>query len=397
MGSPAGSAERKRSYRGPAILGFGFRPFFLSAALWAAFAMALWLAAFAGRLALPSRFDAIDWHAHELLFGYLPAVVAGFLLTAIPNWTGRLPVAGLPLAVLAGLWWLGRAAVLLSGHIPLLAAALLDSLFLLALLLVAGREISAGKNWRNLRVLVAVALLFLGNLLFHSEATAGSGVGGYGLRLGLSGGLLLIMLIGGRIVPSFTRNWLARRGADRLPAPFGRFDGLAVLASAAALALWILLPFGQVTGWSCFIAGALQLYRLFRWRPFLTVAEPLVWVLHLGYLFVPLGFFAAGIALMAPGTLPLSAALHLWTAGAIGLMTLAVMTRAALGHSGRPLAATPAIVLIYLLALGAAVLRFAFGLLPSALWLLTLSGLLWIGAFVLFLWVFVPLLAIRRA
>ena len=395
MTGPEGAAHRKRHYHGPAVLGYGFRPFFLSAALWAAFAMALWLAALADLIEIPGRFDAVDWHAHELLFGYLPAVVAGFLLTAIPNWTGRLPVTGRPLLLLVGLWWAGRAAVLLAAHLPSGLAAALDLLFLLTLLAVAGREILAGKNWRNLRLLVAVSLLFLGDLLFYLEAADGV-VGGYGLRLGLAAGLLLIMLIGGRIVPSFTRNWLAQRGAARLPAPFGRFDAGVILLSAVALTLWILRPLDAATGWAALIAGALQLYRLLRWRPFQSGGEPLVWVLHLGYLFLPLGFGALALALIGPPAWPPSAALHLWTAGAIGLMTLAVMTRASLGHAGRPLRATRPIQLIYLLALGAALTRFLFGVWPGESGLLTLSALLWIAAFTLFLWVFAPLLARRE-
>ena len=396
MSKAATSAERIRGYQGPAILGYGFRPFFLSAALWAVLAMLLWIAALAGQVQLPSHLTALDWHAHELLFGYLPAAVAGFLLTAIPNWTGGLPVVGWRLLLLVGLWWLGRAALLLSETLGMELAATLDLLFLLSLIAVASREILVGKNWRNLRVLVLVLLLCIANLIFHLEAASGSAGGGYGVRLGLSAGLLLIILIGGRIIPSFTRNWLAKRGAAKMPASFSAFDAVVILLSAAALGLWVFLPEVRVTAGACLAAGAAHCIRLARWRPLETRSEALVWVLHLAYLFVPLGFFALGLALIDDSVIPASAALHLWTAGAIGLMTMAVMTRASLGHSGQPLTASGAVLAIYLLLLGAALARLIGGLVPGALWVLGLSGLLWVGAFALFLAVFFPLLALRK-
>jgi uncharacterized protein involved in response to NO len=393
----ATSAERIRGYHGPAILGFGFRPFFLSAAIWAAVSMLLWITALSGWLSLPIQISAMDWHAHELLFGFLPAALAGFLLTAIPNWTGRLPVTGSRLLLLVLVWWLGRAAMLSSAFVGAGAASALDLFFLVSLIFVAGREVLAGKNRRNFRVLLLVALLWVANLLFHLEAAEGYAGGGYGLRRGLSSALLLITLIGGRVVPSFTRNWLAKRGAGALPAAFGRFDGAVILVSATALLLWIALPQAWLTGTACLLAGALQLLRLARWRSLRTGAEPLVWILHLAYLFVPLGFVALGLCLLDASLLQVSAALHLWTAGAIGLMTLAVMTRASLGHSGRPLKASSAVLLIYLSAFGAVMARFLFGVIPDAYWLITLSGLLWICCFTLFIAVFFPLLALRRS
>jgi uncharacterized protein involved in response to NO len=396
MSKATSSAEQIRGYQGPAILGYGFRPFFLSAALWAVLAMLLWIAALAGWVPLPSHLSALDWHIHELLFGYLPAVVAGFLLTAIPNWTGSLPVVGWRLLLLMAVWWLGRAALLFPAALGVEAAAALDLLFLLSLIGVAGREILAGKNWRNLRVLVLVALLWAANLLFHMEAAYGSAAGGYGVRLGLSAGLLLIILVGGRIIPSFTRNWLAKRSAAKMPASFGAFDAVVIVLSAAALGLWVFLLESTFTAGACLVAGAAHCLRQARWRPLDTGAEALVWVLHLAYLFVPLGFLALGAAMISDDLLPASAALHLWTAGAIGVMTLAVMTRASLGHSGRPLTASAGIQVLYLLAAGAALARLIGGLAPGTLWVLELSGLLWACAFGLFLALFFPLLARRK-
>ena len=216
----AGSSARPiRAFTGPAILSCGFRPFFLFGALWAAIAVALWLPMLSGRLVLPSAFTPIEWHVHELVYGYVPAVIAGFLLTAVPNWTGRLPVVGTPLLLLFLTWAGGRAAMLVSLWIGARIAAAIDLAFLAAPEgFVVAREIIAGNNTRNLKVLGVVALLLVGNGLFHLEAIAHLG-NGHGMRLGIAAIVMLIMLMGGRIIPSFTRNWLARRGPGRRPHP----------------------------------------------------------------------------------------------------------------------------------------------------------------------------------
>jgi len=391
----SGTAERMRAWTGPAILTYGFRPFFLGAALWAALAMALWLAMLAGQVTLPTAFDPVSWHAHEFLYGYLAAVVAGFLLTAVPNWTGRLPITGWPLAGLATLWLAGRVAVAVSAGLPPLAVALADLAMPLALAAVIAREIVAGRNWRNLLVLVLLSLLILGNAVFHWEAARGHyAAQGYGLRLGLGAAMLMIAVIGGRIVPSFTRNWLVRQGEGRLPAPpMQRFDRLALLVLLGALALWVAVPGGMVTGMALALAGVLHLVRLARWAGDRTVAEPLVWVLHAGYAFLPLGALAVALEVLVPGTAGAAAAQHLWMAGAIGLMTLAVMTRATLGHSGRALHAGRGTTLLYLALVAAVLARLAAGLWPAqAGGLHMLSGLAWLGAFAGFALLYGPLL-----
>src|SRR3974390_3516425 len=161
--------HRRREYAGPALFSYGFRPFFFAAGLWAAISLPLWLHQFFGDIVLPTHFAPLDWHIHEMLFGYVAAAVAGFLLTAIPNWTARLPVNGWPLGALAPLWGGGRVAGLLSAAIGGLAAAAVDVSFLAVLAIVAGREIVAGKNWRNLRVLAVLGALIAGNIGFHAE------------------------------------------------------------------------------------------------------------------------------------------------------------------------------------------------------------------------------------
>jgi uncharacterized protein involved in response to NO len=218
----------------PAILSYGFRPFFLFGAVYGALTVLLWVPMLTGHLESASLFSPVDWHAHEMLFGFLPAIVTGFLLTAIPNWTGRLPVQGYPLLGLVVLWLAGRFAVWCSGAIGWQAALALDCAFLAAVAIAAGVEIVAGRNWRNLKVLAPVLVLFAANVLFHVEAHV-YGVTDFSRRLALSAALVLIMIIGGRIIPSFTRNWLARENPGRLPVPFGRFDSVAIVVSAKAL------------------------------------------------------------------------------------------------------------------------------------------------------------------
>jgi len=339
----------------------GFRPFFLLASAWAAIAVPVWLAAYAHGYVLRGTLPAMFWHAHEMVFGFGMAAVAGFLLTAIPNWTGRLPVRGMPLALLAMLWLAGRIAMLVPG------AALLDLAFPAALIVVVARELLAGRNWRNLPMLGALALLFAGNLLFHLGIYAG-------LRLGIATLCMLIALVGGRIVPSFTRNWLAKKQPRApLPAPEGWLDRGALLLTFFALAAWVC----ELATWPAILAGLALAARLSRWRGLATVREPLLFVLHLGYAWLALGLILLGLE--AP------AALHALTVGAVGTMTLAVMTRASLGHTGRALVADAATVTIYALVTLAVLLRLASPFTGAqAVLVASLSGMAWSAAFATF-------------
>jgi uncharacterized protein involved in response to NO len=391
MSTPA-ALSRRRDYVGPALFSYGFRPFFLGGALWAAIAILLWLPLYFGEFALPTAMTARDWHIHEMLYGYVAAIIAGFLLTAIPNWTGRLPVNGGALAALSVLWLTGRLAMLLSAKIGVATAATIDIMFLVVLAAMAAREIVAGRNWRNLRVLMVVGLLIAGNVVFHLEV-AWRGVADYGIRAGLSAVIVLITLIGGRIVPSFTRNWLARRAPGRLPAPFERFDLFSMLVGALALAGWIAAHDNVVTGILLFAAGLLHAVRLARWAGERTFSDRLVLILHVGYAFIPLGFLLTGAAAIWP-TVPASAGIHAWSSGAIAVMTLAVMTRASLGHTGRPLVASAITQAIYLLAVAAALLRVFAAFAPSVV-LLHVAALAWVGAFGGFVVIYGPLLLCR--
>jgi uncharacterized protein involved in response to NO len=391
----ATTTERVRTHNGPAILSYGFRPFFLFGAVWAALVVAVWLPMLGGWLTLPTALSPLEWHAHELVYGYVPAIVAGFLLTAVPNWTGRLPVVGTPLLALVSVWAAGRLAVLLSAWIGAPVAASIDLLFLVCLAGVIAREIIAGRNLRNLKVLVLVGLLLIGNAVFHAESLMNGG-SGYGTRIGVGGAVLLITLIGGRIIPSFTHNWLARQSPGRLPLSFGPFDVASLAVAGLAIACWIAYPHAQSTAALAGLASLLHALRLMRWAGYRTTGEPMVLVLHVGYAFVPIGFLLLTLAIVAPALVVASGALHAWTVGAIGTMTLAVMTRASLGHTGQALAASPSTRLIYTAIIVAAAARVlaAFDVWRDAT--LTISATAWVLAFGTFALSYGPLLAKAR-
>lgn len=383
--------RRSRMAAAPAFLRGGYRPFFFGGAAWAVIALALWLTALAGGIVLPSGFDALAWHRHEMLFGFVGAIVAGFLLTAIPNWTGRLPIAGWPLAALFGLWLAARAAVFCSGTVGLALAALFDVGFFLALAALAGREVIAAGN-RN-KPIVGIVLLFgIADALDYLGA-AGLVDPGLGSRAAIALVIVMISLIGGRVVPSFTRNWLAKRGTgQRLPGQPTRFDLLTIAATALAMLVWAVLPHRAETGALLLAAAILQALRLSRWGGLRTLGDPFVFILHLGYGWVPVGLALLGGSLLG-AAIPTPAAIHALTAGAMATMILAMMTRATLGHTARELSADSLTVIVYLLVTVGAVLRVIspLGLVDYTIGM-ELSALAWGGAFILFLTVYGPML-----
>ena len=384
---------RYRPSHGLALFAAGYRPFFLLSALWAALAVPVWLVLFTNAWASSLNLPAMVWHVHEMVFGFGAATVAGFLLTAIPNWTGRMPLQGLPLAGLVALWLAGRAACLGAGLIGAVAAMLLDLAFPAVFLGIVAREIIAGRNWRNLPMLAALAALLAGNVLVHLASLGVVDTAELGNRLGVATLLALISLVGGRIIPSFTRNWLIKqRPGTALPAPFGMVDRVALGATLVTLAFFVVDPSGGVLPWVALAAGVALALRLRRWRGLATWREPLLIVLHLGYGWLAFGFLLLAIDAFLPW-LPRTSALHALTVGAIGTMTLAVMTRATLGHSGQPLTAGAGTAMIYALITLAALLRLSAPLAgvhyPRAL---DLAGTAWSAAFLLFAALYAPLL-----
>ncbi len=380
----------------------GFRPFFLFGALQPAVMIALWVPWFLGFLHLPSALPPIAWHQHELLFGYVPAVIAGFLLTAVPNWTGRKPLAGWPLLLLFALWLAGRLAIACSEQIGINLALIVAAAFLPVLALVVLRELVLSGNRRNYKVVLVLSALSVSELLFFYEVDR-FGFVEIADRLAIATIILLIAIIGGRIIPIFTANWLRQRNSGRLPPAFDRFDLACMVLTFVALAAWpvaarvepIVLP----TGILMLLAGSAQFARQLRWAPFRTFAEPLVTILHLAFLFVPVGFVLLGVALLLDNAGLQTGGIHAWTVGAIGGMTLAVMTRATRGHSGQALHAPLSTVLaIYAPVMAAAFARVASALMPEqTMLLLPLAGLCWSVAFLGFALLYGPMLLGRRS
>jgi uncharacterized protein involved in response to NO len=370
----------------------GFRPFFFGGAAWAVLALMLWLLAFGGTITLPSALDALAWHRHEMLFGFVGAVICGFLLTAIPNWTGRLPIAGSPLAALFGFWLAARLALLFSGVSGIAIAFVLDVGFYILLAGLFAREVASAGN-RNLPIVALVLLFGFANALDYAGATGILSDTGIGYRAGITMVVLMISLVGGRIVPSFTRNWLARRSIkDRLPGQANRFDFATIAVTGAAMIAWAALPGSRFEGAILILAGILQAIRLGRWQGVRAAADPLVLILHVGYAWVPIGLALLGASILS-AAVPESAAIHALTAGAMATMILAVMTRATLGHTGRELRADGATISLYLLVTLGAVLRVAapFGLF-AYMGGIELAGLAWAAAFLMFLLTYGPML-----
>jgi uncharacterized protein involved in response to NO len=388
----ASPASPRRDYAGPAFFSGGFRPFFLLGAIWAALAVPLWLAAYAHGYAIRGALPPMLWHAHEMIFGYGLAVVTGFLLTAIPNWTGRLPIAGVPLAALAVLWLAGRVAMFTNP----VAAAVIDLAYTVVLAAVVAREVVAAQRFHNLPVVAILVLLLAGNVLVHLHALDLAYTAPLGNRLGIATLIALISLIGGRLVPSFTRNWLARvRPELAVPAPNDRLDTGCLLVIVAALIAWVAVPDTVISGALAIAGGIAAAVRLVRWRGLATFREPLLFVLHAGYAWVAIGLLLLGANALLQFAPP-GAPVHALTVGAIGTMTLAVMTRASLGHTGNALVAGRGTVAIYVLITLAALVRVAAPLTPSPVILTSVAGCAWTAAFGLFALLYAPLLIRKK-
>lgn len=389
-------SKRERSWNGHAIFSGGFRPFFLFASLFAIVAVALWLADLLGYSILNTNLAPVDWHKHEMLFGYTSAVIAGFLFTAVPNWTGRFPVVGWPLIAIFVLWLAGRVAMLMGDAVNYGIAASVDAAFLPILGAVISREIISGKNWRNLRVLGPVLMLGIANIWFHFDIANG-GTGTAPVRLGFASVLVLLMLIGGRVIPSFTRNWLARREPGPLPKPFDRYDTITVAASALALVLWTVLDTAPWLGAGFAALSVAHFVRLGRWAGFRTLANPLLLVLHIFYAFVPIGFLTLAVGMLMNSPAINTGALHVFGIGAAGGLTLAVMIRASLGHTGRTLAADKVLNIVMIAMILSVTLRLIGAIGPHLDWAITGSALAWIVAFGLFAFRVGPWLIAPRA
>ncbi len=390
--------QTPHAYTGPAILAGGYRIFFLGGALWAVLALLFWLVYITGIAGnLGANQDMLAWHAHELVYGYGGAVVAGFALTAIPNWTGRTPVRGTELGLLFALWFIARvlAVLLLYGWGADHPRAVAEIGFFILFVLLAAREIIGGGNWRNLKIVGVFLLLGAAALVANIQRLDGLvELSIVPWQTGLSVLLLLICIIGGRIIPAFTANWMRSQNMVNLPVMFAPFDGVAIGAAAVTLTAYLLGVDGLALVVTAGVTALLHFVRLYRWRGWKTLSSPIVFILHVSYFWVPTGFLL--LALAASGILSEIAAIHAFAIGGVGSTTLAVMTRASLGHAGLPLANSTLLSSIYLSINLAAITRITAALWPQQYEnFLSLSGLLWAVAFAMFLVKFTPL-ALRR-
>lgn len=388
----------RRPSRSPAVLAFGYRPFFLLAGVHAVVTLQAWMAMQVGRLASPGPWPGAVWHGHEMLFGYGAAVLAGFLLTATPNWVGTPPVRRAPLAALVILWLVGRAALALAGYLPPAAVVALDGLFLAGLIAAILPVLLARKQWRNVAFVLLPGLLILANLGVHGAVW---GVVGLLPRdvfiFTIDIYVLLIVVMGGRIIPSFTRNTLRRLGQEPNVRSRAALERLA-MASAAGMTIADAVVPGHLAGGALALsAGLASALRLAGWQSLRTRGDALLWILHLGYAALAAGLLLKGLAAIVPAV-SVDVAIHALTVGAIGVMTLAMMTRVALGHTGRALRAHGVTVAAYGLMVAALVLRVATPFLPDGFYNggIHVSGGLWSLAFVLFLAIYAPILVTRR-
>lgn len=381
------------------LLSGGFRLFFPGSALLAAVSIAIWVPWFLGFMHVPTLLPPVAWHQHELLFGFVPAVIAGFLLTAVPNWTGRPGLKGISLLALFLLWIAGRLTISFSEWTGMLGAALVALSFLPVLAIFVLKELVAASNRRNYKIVAVLALLSAAQMFFHHELDR------YGRvemadRLALSAILILISLVAGRIIPAFTGNWLKANNPGRLPQNFARFDLAVMILGSLSLAMWIAVGGGLEslqfpTGLLMLVASLAHLVRQARWCPERTLGEPLVTILHVGYLFIPLGFLLTGLSMLLDHSGFASAGIHAWTTGGVGVVTLAVMTRATRGHTGQALTSPHSTTwLIYAPIILSALLRILVAIWPQhTMLLLPIAGLAWIVAFLGYVVFYMPLIA----
>ncbi|RMF24170.1 MAG: NnrS family protein [Deltaproteobacteria bacterium] len=375
------------------VTGLGFRPFFLVAGVLAALIVPVWVANYLGYLSLVTYYEPVNWHGHEMVFGFTVAVIAGFLLTAVRGWTGYETARGFKLLGLVAVWLAGRLAPLVPLALPRSVIAAADLAFLPCLLAVIVPPLWRDGRARNLAVVPVLLALFVANVLVHLEVlgftTHAARTGTY-MAVDVVG--LLIVVVGGRVIPFFTERAVAGARVRRNVA----VEWTAIGSAAALVAL---APFARSSTAAMSFAGVAataNLVRLAFWHDRRVWRLPLLWVLYLGY-----GWLACGFALRAlaiAGTLPAIVALHAATAGAIGVLTLGMMARVSLGHTGRPLDPPAMVVAAFVLANLAVVARVVLPIVAPASyagWLAT-AAVLWTAAFGLFLVTYVPVLVRPR-
>jgi uncharacterized protein involved in response to NO len=384
------------------IFTYAFRSLFLLATLYAIAVVPLWAAAWLGYLPMPTSLGAPTWwHAHEMIYGFAGAAIGGFSLTAVAMWTKRPPVAGAPLMILSALWVIARVLLALPFPALLAPAIAADLGYGVLLFALVSREVITVRSQRNYKVLAILGLLPVTNGLFFWGMTHSASWTMTALFAGLWLIVMLINLMGGRVIPGFTRNWMKRQLAEHkrepatLPAAFDRFDLFATWLVVAFAILHLLEAPSRWTAVVGLITSVMLFIRLARWQGIHTGSEPLVWVLHVAFSWLPIGFLLLAFAEL--GMLPQTAGVHALTSGAITTMIIAISGRAALGHTGRALESHPLLTAAYVLITVAAICRVAATIGPGARVLLGVSAAAWFLGFVCFAWRYVPILTQPRA
>lgn len=374
----------------------GFRPFFFGAALFAALVVPIWELVINGRATVSAYFPPFTWHAHEMIFGFATAVLAGFLLTAVENWTQRETLRGWALAALFIVWCLGRLGISFAFPVPRVIPALVDLGFLPLLMIAIGRPIVASKNRRNFVMLAILGVLFVVNVAIHLDAL-GLVPAGYGQRaylVGVDTLLFVITLMAGRIFPMFTRNATGVMTIRSIPVlDLASAVGVALIAAGDLVA-----PGSDVVAILAGVVGVMTAVRAIHWGARHSIRHPLLWILHLGYAWIPIGLVLRGVAVFTP-TIPRTACIHALTVGAVGSLCLGMMARVALGHTGRPLKVPLSMSVAFASISGAAIVR-CFGAWLAPGWYLgsvVLAGLSWSVAFAIYLIAYAPIIFAARA
>lgn len=378
-----------------AVLRKGFRPFFLGAALYAAVMLPAWLMMLQGNLLMDTHWTMALWHGHEMVYGFTIAVVAGFLLTAVARWTHSETAVGGWLAAMVGLWLVGRVAVLAAPQLPGWVVAVADLAFLPAVAIAIGRCIVQAKDRRNYKFLVLLTVIWGTNLVMHLDALGVAAVEGWArpaLYLSVDLVIVIALVVGGRIIPLFTRNAVEDEGIRTFKPVEWSLWGLV----PAAIAARYVAPDATVTAVLNAAAGAAVLGRMVPWGALKTLKSPILWVLHVGHAWIGVGFLLYGIAIV--GAVAGTVGLHAMTAGAIGTLTIGMMARVARGHTGRELKVSLPTAVAFVMVSAAAVVRVGGPIVLPTAWHNTMlvSGVLWAVAFAIYLVVFTPILTAPR-
>ncbi|MBF0144850.1 MAG: NnrS family protein [Magnetococcales bacterium] len=380
---------------GPVLFAYGFRPFFILALGWGAWSMALWLMILYGPLESPGSLPSSWWHGHEMIFGFVGAAAAGFLLTAVTNWTQSKPLTGIPLMALAGIWLLGRVLMWFAPEGALWIVACVDLSFLFALIVAVTLPVIRTRKYHQGVFPALLGLLWVANLLFHLEwmgITQETSI--TGMRLGINGILWLIVVFGGRMLPSFTQNALSSLGTGARVRTWPVIEHAATWSMAVVCIVDIFFQDLWATGIVFVVTAIIHAIRLVGWQPHKTLRQPIIWVLHLGYAWLAAGFVFRAVAVLTDWIMP-ATALHALTVGGFGVTILGIVTRVSLAHTGRPLNPDRTMAAMFLLMTVTALLRLDLAPIDYG-WAVSFAGIAWVFCFLIFFLKFLPMLSQPR-